>query len=80
MGTPSNRKNPHAHKNKIGTSKPPLPNNHDPPPPQNEEFYGHGGFPGERTKKCQAPTKLAQPFLAPEFHQPRNHPHHHFGS
>ena len=34
--------------------------------PENEEFYGHGGFPAERTKKCQAPTKLTQPFLAPE--------------
>ena len=28
------QKNPRAHKNKIGTS----------PPPQNEEFYGHGFF------------------------------------
>ena len=28
---------------------------------------GMGGFPAERTQKCQAPIKLAQPFPAPEF-------------
>ena len=28
---------------------------------------GMGGFPAERTKKCQAPIKLAQPFPAPEL-------------
>ena len=28
---------------------------------------GMGLFPAERTKKCQAPIKLAQPFPAPEL-------------
>ena len=28
-----------------------------PPPAKKEDFYGHGGFPAERTKKCQAPIK-----------------------
>ena len=36
-------------------------------PPQKKEFYGHGGLPADRTKKCQAPIKLAQPFPAPEL-------------
>ena len=61
FGPFSNVRNPHAHKNSIGTSTPPLPKNPRPPPQKNEEFYGHGNFPAERTKRCQAPTKLAQP-------------------
>ena len=28
---------------------------------------GIGVFPAERTKKCQVPIKLAQPFPAPEL-------------
>ena len=36
-------------------------------PTQNEEFYGYGGFPAERTQKFLAPKKLAQPFPAPEL-------------
>ena len=28
---------------------------------------GMGGFPAERTKKCQAPIKSGQPFPAPEL-------------
>ena len=62
------RKNPHAHKNKIATSTPPPPSKETttPPPTPKEEFCGHGGFPAERTQKCQAPIKLAQPFPAPE--------------
>ena len=31
-----------------------------------------GFYPAERTKKCQAPIKSAQPFLAPEL-QTRNY-------
>ena len=42
-----------------------------PPPqknkPQNEEFYGHGGFPAERRHFFQVSVKLAQPFPAPEL-------------
>ena len=38
------QKNPRAHKNKIGTPDPPP--KPKIPPPQKEEFYGHGGFPG----------------------------------
>ena len=37
------------------------------PPPQNKEFYGHGGFPAGRRHFFQASIKLAQPFPAPEF-------------
>ena len=59
-------KNPHAHKNKIGTSTPPPKKNPE-PPPLKEEFYGHGGFPVERAQKCLAPIKLVQPFRAPEL-------------
>ena len=47
--------NPRTRKSKIGTSTPPN-------PPSKEEFYGHGGFPAERTKNSQAPIKLARPF------------------
>ena len=47
-----------------------------PPPPQkknqntpleNEDFYGHGGFPAERTQFFQASIKFAHPFPAPEL-------------
>ena len=37
------------------------------PPPHNDEFCGHGGFPAERTQKSQEPRKLAQPFPALEL-------------
>ena len=60
------QKNPRAHKNKIGTPPPPKPKL-PPAPPENEEFYGHGGFPAERTQKFEAPIKLAQPFPAAEL-------------
>ena len=36
------------------------------PAPKARNFMGMG-VPAERTKKCQAPIKLAQPFLAPEL-------------
>ena len=47
------RKNPHAHKNKIGTSPPPSKKNHDPPPPpKRRNFMGAhkigAHFPGPR--------------------------------
>ena len=37
-----NRKNPHAHKNKISTSTPPLPKKTRPPPPKTRNFMGMG--------------------------------------
>ena len=52
------QKNPHAHKNKIGTSTPPSKKTTTPP-----VKGGRGGFPAERTQKCQAPIKLKR---APE--------------
>ena len=61
------QKNPHTHKNKIGTS--PLPPNPT-PPPQNEKLYASMGmeiFPAERTKKFQATIKSTQPFPALEL-------------
>ena len=43
-------KNPHAHKNKIGTSIPP-PSKKPATPPLNEASYGHGGFPADSEQK-----------------------------
>ena len=60
-----NQRNPRAHENKIGTSPPPRKPKF--PPPQNEEFYGHGGFPTERRHFFRVSIKLAQPFPAPEL-------------
>ena len=51
------QKNPHAHKNTIGTSTPPLPRNPN-RPPQKEEFYGHVGFSRRKNQKCQEPIKI----------------------
>ena len=51
------QKNLRAHKNKISTFT--LPSKKKP--------TGRGGLPAERTTKCQAPIKLAQPFPAPEL-------------
>ena len=45
----------------------PLPTNPKYPPPQNEEFYEHGGFHAERAHFFQVSIKLAQPFPAPEL-------------
>ena len=56
---------PRAHKNKIGTSPPPKPK--IPPPPKNEEFYGHGFSCRTDVFFFQASIKLAQPFPAPEL-------------
>ena len=112
QGIFSIRKNPHAHKNKIGTSTPPPPfqETRSPKPPKRRNFMGrwegggwergggfgqgfkgvetglglegNGGWPGwgeggggletgvfqqKRTKKCQAPIKLAQPFPVPKL-------------
>ena len=44
---------------------PPFQKKHD--PPSNEEFYGHRGFPAERTKKCQAPTKIGAAISGPRI-------------
>ena len=54
----------HAHKLAL----PPLPRFQETlnTPPKRRNFVGMGGFPAERTEKCQAPIKLAQPFPAPE--------------
>ena len=47
---------------KIKSALPPHPfkTNQDPPRPKKRNFVGMGGFPAERTKKCQAPIKLEQ--------------------
>ena len=55
------RKNPRAHKNKIGTSTPPP----FKPPPQRGILWAWG-FSSRKSKKCQAPKKFAQPYPAPE--------------
>ena len=64
---------PHAHKNRIGTSTPLPPKKTQDPPIKNEEFYGHGGFPAEISKKCQAPIELAQPVGTPELRAEKNY-------
>ena len=56
----SKRTNPHAHNNKIGTSTPPSKKSQHPPKRRN--FMGIGGFPAERTKKCQAPINWRSHF------------------
>ena len=61
------RKKPHAHKNRIGTSTPPFQKKKNTTPPLKRGILWAKGFPAERTKKCQAPIKLAQPFPAPEL-------------
>ena len=57
------RKIPHAHKNKIGTSTPPSKKPRT-PPLKGGILWAWGFSPAERTQKCQAPIKLAQPFPA----------------
>ena len=49
------------------THAPPSQKTHDPPPPLQRGFLWAWAFPSEITKKCQAPTKLAQPFPAAEL-------------
>ena len=56
------RKNPRAHKNKIGTSPPPPPK----PPPKTGNFTD-AVFPAERTHFFRVSIKLAHPFPAPEL-------------
>ena len=51
MQNPKTRKNPRAHKNKIGTSTPPPFLKKQNPPSKERNFVGMGGFPAERTKK-----------------------------
>ena len=65
-GSTQNRKNPRAHKNKIGTSTPP-PKKPKIPPPKKEEFYGHGGFPAERTKKMPGAHKIGAAISGPRI-------------
>ena len=57
------RKNPRAHKNKIGTPPPPP----QKPPPKKEEFYGHGFFQQKERIFFKASIKLAQPFSGPRI-------------
>ena len=54
------RRNPHAHKNKIGTSTPPS-------PPKTRNFVGKGVFRQKEPKNPGAHTIGAQPFPAPEL-------------
>ena len=61
------QKNPHAHKNKIGTSTPPFQKIHDPPLKRGISWTRGFSSRKKKTKKCQAPIKLAQPFSAPEL-------------
>ena len=61
MSKYSGKKNPRAHKNKIGTPPPP------PKPPFKTRNFMDMGFPAERTHFFQASIKLAQPFPAPEL-------------
>ena len=72
------RKNPHAHKNKIGTSTPPpfLRNPQNTPLPKRRNFMGMGAFQQKEPKKCQALIKLAQPFPAPKYCGRKFYGHH----
>ena len=45
---------------KLALPRPPFPNNPD--PTKIVEFYGHGGFPAERTKTFQAPENWCSHF------------------
>ena len=64
---PNTRKNPHAHKNKIGTSTPPPSKKTQTPPPQKEEFYGHGGFPSRKNQKMPGAHKIGAAISGPEL-------------
>ena len=39
----------------------------DPETSKNEEFYGRGGFPAERTQKCQAPIRISSVISGPRI-------------
>ena len=56
---------PHAHKNKIGTSTPPSKKPQQ--PPLKGGMLWALGFSSRKNKKCQAPIKSARPFPAPEL-------------
>ena len=60
------RKNPRAHRNKIGTCTPPLSRNPNTPPLKRGILWAWG-FSSRKNQKCQAPIKLAQPFPAREL-------------
>ena len=55
------RKNPHAHKNKIGTSTPPSKKAQN-PPPKGGILWAWGFPPAERTQKCQVPINRRSHF------------------
>ena len=62
------QKIPRADKNKLGTSNRPLQKKTYPPPPKkNEEFYGHGGLPAERTKKKPGAHKIGAAIADPRI-------------
>ena len=60
---PSVGKIPTPIKIKLALPPPPLLKN----PNKKEEFYGHGGFPAERTKKCQVPIKIGAAISGPRI-------------
>ena len=62
---PMYRKNPHAHKHKIGISTPPSKKKTNHPPKRG--ILWAWGFTSRKNQKCQAPIKSAQPFPALEL-------------
>ena len=59
----NSRKNPHAHKIKLALLPPPSKKPRT-PPLKGGILWAWRFSPAERTQKCQAPIKLAQPFPA----------------
>ena len=60
------RKNPHAHKNKIGTSTPPLPKNPRPPPPKGGNLWVWG-FSSRKSTKMPGAHKIGAAIFGPRI-------------
>ena len=60
-------KNPHAHKNKIGTSAPPFQKNHDPPPALKGGILWAWGFSSRKSPKMPGAHKIGAAISGPRI-------------
>ena len=68
----NHRKNPHAHKNNIGTSTPPFPKSPR-PPPKTRNFMGVGVFQQKEPKNARCPQNWRSLF------RPQNYGRNNYG-